>query len=501
MSDRHLRDSTSRLRKYYTDLKRRSTSKTRRASNRTPRAPGNSQNMAEPNNGQGDGGQAADPPIRHHIPVPSTPPAGGGDQRGQDGQAGGGDGQARQPTPPRPSPHRDMDDYIRRLQALEKREKEREAARTSRASSRASSRPSRPSSPRVVTSSRPSRRRETSDRRHDRRPSHHSSSRRSDRSSSRRGYTPTSYRSSSRRRRSRSNRRHRSRSPSRRRSRSRSSRRRSGARRSRSRSRSRSGSTRRSRSMARQDRQHQDPSPRTLRKDERAAREALQALEAQYPAMGVAKGKYLHRSKASLEPYRNLPPDLKRRAGERRSRRDLSLPEHICGLLSMTLKVMDPDTEVYAAIQHAAQVTQDAVTMRWPTVRAWSQSCLAHLEEGASWRDSALFKEERFRLSWCKGKSQPDIMIPCPAFNTATCAERSKHSGEGRTWLHVCAVCYYGINDTVNVHTSHGCRKKPGLRMVNDEGRNDNRRRYNNNNNQPNANKRDDKAERAKPKN
>ena len=94
---------------------------------------------------------------------------------------------------------------------------------------------------------------------------------------------------------------------------------------------------------------------------------------------------------------------------------------HMCGLLFMCLKAIDPLSEVYAAVQHAAQVAQvaqDTMTIQWPTVRAWLQACFSHVENsGASWHDSALFKEERFRLSWCKGKSQPDIMILCPGYN------------------------------------------------------------------------------------
>ena len=198
-----------------------------------------------------------------------------------------------------------------------------------------------------------------------------------------------------------------------------------------------------------------------------------------------------------LSPSVISPPDIKSRAGERRSRRELSLPEHVCGLLSMALKVSNPLSEVYGLIEHTAQVAQDAVTIQWPTVLAWSQACLSHIQDsGAGWRDAVLFKDERFRLSWCKGKSQPDIHIPCPAFNTATCSEQSQHSGKGRTWLHSCAVCYYGMNDVTNSHTSHGCRKKPGLKLITNDSRNDNRRHYNNNNN-----KRDERAGRPKPKN
>ena len=214
--------------------------------------------------------------------------------------------------------------------------------------------------------------------------------------------------------------------------------------------------------------------------------------------MGRPTGKRLPRSSATLEPYRNLPPDIKRPASERRSRRDLSLPEHMCGLLNMCLKVMDTTTEAYAAVEHAAQVAQDAVTIQWPTVRAWSQACLAHLEGGSiTWADKATFKDERIRLSWCKGKSQPDIKIPCPGFNTDTCKEKHDHSGEGRLWVHQCAVCFHGLTEPRYInHPATNCRRKPGLKLMNEDGRYDNRRK----NNQPAA-KKDDRQERQKPKN
>ena len=332
-------------------------------------------------------------------------------------------------------------------------------------------------------------------------PRRRSSSRRSTHSSrsgnTRRGYSPASRRSTSRRRRSTSRRRsvHRSRSTSRRRTRTRSPRDYSRRRRSRSRSRSRSDR----RSGSRRPAQRRAPSPRSLRADQQSARDAAHALDAQYPAMGSSKGIYLPRSRATLEPYKNLPPDIKRRAGERRSRRDLSLPEHLCGILFMSLKAMDPHTDVYAAVEHAAQVAQDAATIQWPTVRTWSQACLSHLESsGSSWLDAHVFKDERMRLCWCKEKSQPDIQIPCPQFNTDTCPDRNSHSSEGRTWLHSCGVCYYGINDVKNDHPSQRCRKRSGLKLVGEDSRQDNRRRFNNN---PLGQKRDDKSDRAKPKN
>ena len=488
MSGRHTRASTSRLRSYYNNLPRITRSKSRHTKNSTSMA------AADPNPGILPG-TAAQVPNGTNAQPGHQPGEGGGDDdavptHGEDGQVG-------------PAPQVDMTDYGRRLQLLEEKLRQQEDARASRASSRASSRGSdagkgrRPARPRSPTrSSRRSGSRRLSP------VSRPRSARRSRTPPPRRGYSPTSTRSRSHRRSSPRPTRRRSRSYQRRRtsSRSRSHRRRSSSRATRSRSRrhSRSASRSRHRRPARTSPRAstQERSPRSLRADPAPRHEAARALEAQYPAMGAPTGDYLHKSRATLEPYRNLPPDIKTRAGERRSRKDLSLPEHLCGLLLMATKVIDPTSELHGLVEHAAQVAQDAVTIQWPTVRAWSQACLAHIQDdGAGWRDAALFKDERMRLSWCKGKSQPDIPIPCPAFNTATCPERQQHSSEGRNWLHLCAVCYYGLNDTINSHTAHGCRKKPGLKLITDEGRGDNRRRFNNNN------RREDKPDRQKSKN
>ena len=487
MSQRHVRESTKRLRNYYTSFPRTKSKSRKRAIDEDP-----AQIMAEPANGQPGTGQQGDgqPGIGQPGPQPGTSvPAGGQPIPG-----------VTPTTPPRDPPV-DMADYAKRLHALEEKLREREArvsprrSKTARRSTKSRS-PSRTSGRRTKS---PSAGRSGTHRSSRPRSGSRHSTRSSRPRTSGRGYSPSSNRSRSGRRRSASRRR-RTRSSSRRRTRTRSPARHSSGRRSKSRSRSRSA--RRSASRHRSPRR--TISPRTLRADQRSAKDAERALDAQYPAMGTSQGNHLHLSRATLEPYRNLPPDIRRRAGERRSRRDLSLPEHLCGILLMALKAMDPHSEVYGAIEHAAQVAQDATTIQWPTVRTWSQACLAHLEgSGASWHDAHIFKDERMRLCWCKGKSQPDVMIPCPQFNTDICSEKRNHSSEGRTWLHTCGVCYYGINDTKNDHTSQRCRKKPGLKLVSEEGRheNNNRRRFNYNNNNNNSQKRDEKQDRPKPKN
>ena len=107
-------------------------------------------------------------------------------------------------------------------------------------------------------------------------------------------------------------------------------------------------------------RARQAPSTRnTFCSDPRARQEADRALDIQYPSMGDPTGERISTRRATLAPYKNLPPDLKMRAGERSSRTYLTLPEHICGLPNMATKDLPQGTEVHGSIEHAAQVAQD----------------------------------------------------------------------------------------------------------------------------------------------
>ena len=288
----------------------------------------------------------------------------------------------------------------------------------------------------------------------------------------------------------------RSRSHHRRRSSSRQSRRSSSRRYSgrshRSDSRSRSG--RRSRHTGSRSRsthrRHDTVSPSRCRQRSTSSTRLARALDSQYPEMGRPKSKPLPRSGAALEPYRNLPPDIRKRASRRRSRRDLLFPEHMCGFLYTILKSVDTNSEIYTAIQHAAQVAEDAATLCWSDVREWSQTCLSRIDDGtSSWNDPRTFERDRTKLSWVRGRSKEDLKIPCHEHNTSKCSESSTHYSEGIAWLHTCAICFYGIDDDDTSHIARRCKGKAGVRSARDEGRRDNRWR----NNQPT--KKDNKQE------
>ena len=375
MTDRHVRASTSRLRLCYKDRPRKTSRKGSVRDRRVLTADPEISPMASAGPGQGD------QPAPGGNTLPGGAPADGDGQ-----QADGGAHHIPEPLPSPPLPPQNIADYLKRLHLLEEKFKQREDSDRTRHRSKSTSARSKSmqctptrsprSPPHRRTPSQGGRRRSPSRPRQASRRSSHSRTR-----SPRRGYSPSSNRSGSRGRHGKDRRDRRSES---RRTRSKTPRYRSTPRRSRSRSRPRAHSRRRSRSRSRGRSTRPKISLRSLRNDPAARSDADQALAAQYPLMGSTTGTRLSRSRATLEPYRNLPPDIKKRAGERRSRRDLSLPEHVCGLLFMALKAMDPGTDAYAAVEHTAQVAQDAATMQWPTVLAWSQACLSHLEGSAN---------------------------------------------------------------------------------------------------------------------
>ena len=254
---------------------------------------------------------------------------------------------------------------------------DRHSRSKSRASSKSAAQPSRTPAGSAPVMSRPHR----SHSRSSRRPSH---SRRSRRSYSRRSYTRS--------------RRSRSRSRSYCRTRSRSRRRSTSTRRSGSRS-GRRGSRNRSRSTSRHHRRTRTRS-RTRSRSPRAQSEtAAGAISNQYPKIGLHRGKRLPRSSVVLATYRNLPPDIREKARARSSRRVLTYPEYMCGMLNMFMKTLEPATEMHAAIRHLAHVSQDAVTLMWPGVRQWSQACLTHIQDGdVEWTSESLFDKERAYL-------------------------------------------------------------------------------------------------------
>ena len=474
MSERFLRKSTQELRKCYgkpVTPKRLKPQRTHSPRN-NPRRDSTARNMPTPI--VLPVGQAgANPPVH---PAPGDAP-----QPGDANDAGHADpGAQLQESPkstgesPRAQEITPAQEHESRISRLEQELKEYKEAKQNEAKN------SKRSASRSTARSRSSRR----------------STRRRSRTRSRSRHRHSSRRTKTRSR-SRSSR-HSSRASKRRRSRSRSKSSRSTKRRTTSRStsrrrerhRSRRSSTR-SRSPSRRARRRRSPShhhrSRSRSKQRRSPRRAVEtAIEAQYPSMGKAKGEPLPIKGLSLEPYYCLPPDLRVKARSRRSRRDLTLPEYMCGLLNLIVKSTPKDLDTYAVLEHAAQVAQDAAGYTWPAVREWSQTCMAHIEDDkrkwANYED--FFAKERTRLSWMKGKPAQEIKVPCHDHNADKCNERATHYSEGKTWVHGCGVCVYASTDeamatSACTHTVRNCRRKSSLKYTHDDARGDPRRRTN----------------------
>ena len=391
MSHRQVRKSTSDLRRFYFKNKRRSLHERPLTTIRDVQEilPDHEQVINMP--GEGDAQPAeAIPGTSQDIPVQLAHQVPLQDPQGQQGQPGG---HLNPPhTPQQIDPQ--LDSRLKNIEDMLKEWKENRSPTATR------ERATRPNTPARSSKSRrsPSRRRSGSRR--------HSSGRsgRSTRSPSRSHH---SRRSSSKSRRRSSGHRHRRSSY-----RSRSSRSKSGHRSRRSRSRSRS-----------RDRRRDTISPPTRpRRKSTSAEKLSRALESQYPTIGRPKGRPLPKSGLTLEPYRNLPPEIRKRASKRKSRRDLLFPEHMCGFLNTILKSVDQDSELFSAVEHAAQVAEDASTLCWIDVREWSQACLAHVEQGASWLDRPLFEKDRTKISWVQGRSRDTTTTPLsvPSRNLTT---------------------------------------------------------------------------------
>ena len=389
--------------------------------------------------------------------VPTNDPPASGDDQEEIGDAGG------QPDPRNGSRSGSQDSTKERLKNIEEMLTDIRNERRSRSKSKAQTPriepPKEKADDRVEPATRPKspRRRTRSRSRYARR---RSSSRRSHRSHRSNGRD----RSTSRRRRrsSRSTTRRRSGSRTRRRSRShRWTRSRSSRRYRRHRTRSASSRSTQSRSRTRSPRRHRRHTPRSS---------VEKALDEQYTRIGSHTGKRLPRSRATIEPYNNLPPDIREKARARSSRRALTYPEHMCGMLQMIMKTVDNKTETYSALRHLAHISQDAVTLMWPGVREWTQACLTHIQDGdVTWTDHKLFDEERTRISWIRGKPKQEIRIPCHEFNADKCEHKTHHTAEAITHRHVCAVCMYGTGVEKSSHNAKTCWKKTGLKTIPDE--------------------------------
>ena len=169
----------------------------------------------------------------------------------------------------------------------------------------------------------------------------------------------------------------------------------------------------------------------------------------------------------------------------------------MCGFLRMLAPTLENTSEAHAAVQHLAQVAQDAAVLPWPAVREWTHACMSHIEDrNSNWHDVETFTNERTRLSWMKGRlMEADRKYPCPLFNKSKCEEKATHAAEGTTWLHLCALCLHMTGQEKPTHGASTCRHRNSHRQGDDryDNRYDNRSRGH-----QNKNKRDKQDTRPK---
>ena len=157
-------------------------------------------------------------------------------------------------------------------------------------------------------------------------------------------------------------------------------------------------------------------------------------------------------------------------------REAMTLPEYLNGYVSM---LCDPrarsELEFMDQIAHLRDVTEDAITCTWPSVRRWSCLIFDLVEKGRiSWADSQLIQNYRMRNTvrgHTAGAHQlvdsPDAQhtkeVPCPEFNLGTCTVGGlrKHHNIGAIRLaHLCSYCLALDGTRADTHGTVSCRKK-----------------------------------------
>ena len=155
-------------------------------------------------------------------------------------------------------------------------------------------------------------------------------------------------------------------------------------------------------------------------------------------------------------------------------RDQMTFPEYVNGFLSL---LCDPrasaDIDFMGQIAHLRDVTEDAVTCTWPSVRQWSCLMFDLVEKGRiTWSDSQPIQNYRFRTT-IKGplNAQPvdstDAQytkeVPCPDFNLGSCPNggiRKHHSVGCVKFSHICSYCMVVDGFRADTHPTSTCRKK-----------------------------------------
>ena len=153
------------------------------------------------------------------------------------------------------------------------------------------------------------------------------------------------------------------------------------------------------------------------------------------------------------------------------ARETMTFHEYIVAFIKM---IRDPKAELAGLndflLEHLQQVTEDAATRDWPSVRRWSQTTFDAVENGTTeWQDRAGMQVERLRhailavrpsnVAHTQAVDRRDI--PCKDFNSPHgCSNMQSHAGRNVNFAHVCSLCFSAGGRLP--HPAHTCpRRQP----------------------------------------
>ena len=150
-------------------------------------------------------------------------------------------------------------------------------------------------------------------------------------------------------------------------------------------------------------------------------------------------------------------------------RETMTFNEYVVAYLKM---IRDPRVDLHGMVdhhlEHLQQVTEDAATRDWPSVRRWSNAMFDAVEGGSiQWEDKNTVQIQRMRYALLAAR-QPNSAqytnvdrrdIPCRDFNAYIgCAHPKSHQGRNVYFTHVCSVCF--VAGDKSPHPAYLCPRK-----------------------------------------
>ena len=171
-----------------------------------------------------------------------------------------------------------------------------------------------------------------------------------------------------------------------------------------------------------------------------------------------------------VSPYMYLSrPGLLTLKKKLNARETMTFHEYLIAYIKM---LRDPKADLADIsdflLEHLQQVTEDAATRDWPSVRRWSQATFDAVEGGSAvWQDRYGLQVERLRhaILAIRPPNQNSVApnerrdIPCKDYNSpGGCNSSKSHPGRTVNFVHVCSQCF-GPEDR-SPHPAYTCPRR-----------------------------------------